>query len=61
MVKLLLLVGVVAAVAYYLKHRVTVSGTVTAVYSDAKISTPAPASPGDSPENALIGPATYTY
>jgi hypothetical protein len=61
MIKILLLLGVFGFIVYKVLGPKKVAGTIQAMYSDVKISSPNPASPGDSPENALIGPASYTY
>jgi hypothetical protein len=57
---LLVLVGLGIA-AYFLLKPKRVSGSVTALYSDVKVSSPPMPSPGDSAQNALIGPSTYNY
>jgi hypothetical protein len=59
--KLLILFGAALAVGYWLWNRKQITGTVTALYSEAKVSTPGNVSPGDSAENALIGPSQFSY
>ncbi len=61
MVKWLLIFAALGFVAYMVWGHKTVSGTVTALYSDVKVSSPLPVSPGDSADNALIGPTLYNY
>jgi hypothetical protein len=61
MIKWLLILTAIGIVAYYVWGPKKVMGTVTALYSDVKVSSPDKVSPGDSAENALLGPSLYNY
>jgi hypothetical protein len=61
MLKGLLLIAAIGVAAYFIIGRKTVSGTVTADYSGAKVSSPGLPLSSDSAQTALTGPAQYTY
>lgn len=61
MVKALIALAIIGAATWYFAKRRTVSGTITALYSDVKVSSPDILGMGDSADNALLGPSTYNY